>query len=484
MFAVPGRDHVGALGGDERPAAARRDAADGGRGRARVFGLSSAPRPSRSSSARRRRRCSRACATARRPPTSSRARPGSTRARWRRRSPSSSWPAARSRGEVCTGRTSIDDMADSYWLDEPSEPLPRGSRDGARRRRRRRRRRHRLLVRAHARRGRAARARARGAAGRVGRERPQRRLRAPRRRDAVPDARERFGRERAAELLALDRALPRPAGGARRRRAPARRQPAARPTTRSWTTIRAEYEALREDGFDAEWLDELGRRSRALPRRDRPPAATGRSSLPAGCGGSRRVRPRPARRSSRRARVESLDELDADHVVIATDGYTSGLLPELDGAIGPSRGQVIVDRAARGDAVSAPALRAARLRLLAADTRRPPRPRRPPRHEPRDRVHGRGDDHGADPGRRSSLRRPSSSASRRGSSTAGRASSARPTTLCRSSGAFPAARASGSRPATRATATSSASPAASSWRGRSWDGLRQSSSCFDPARLL
>jgi gamma-glutamylputrescine oxidase len=39
--------------------------------------------------------------------------------------------------------------------------------------------------------------------------------------------------------------------------------------------------------------------------------------------------------------VDSLDDLDADRIVIATDGYTSGLVPELDEAIRPVRGQVI-----------------------------------------------------------------------------------------------------------------------------------------------
>src|SRR5438105_7119985 len=40
-------------------------------------------------------------------------------------------------------------------------------------------------------------------------------------------------------------------------------------------------------------------------------------------------------------RVESLDQLDADEVVIATDGSGRGLLPGLDDAIWPARGQVI-----------------------------------------------------------------------------------------------------------------------------------------------
>ena len=40
-------------------------------------------------------------------------------------------------------------------------------------------------------------------------------------------------------------------------------------------------------------------------------------------------------------RAESLDELGADAVVIATDGYPSGLLGDLEGLIVPTRGQVI-----------------------------------------------------------------------------------------------------------------------------------------------
>ena len=39
--------------------------------------------------------------------------------------------------------------------------------------------------------------------------------------------------------------------------------------------------------------------------------------------------------------VESLEELESDQVVLATDGYTSGLAPELDKAVRPVRGQVV-----------------------------------------------------------------------------------------------------------------------------------------------
>jgi gamma-glutamylputrescine oxidase len=39
--------------------------------------------------------------------------------------------------------------------------------------------------------------------------------------------------------------------------------------------------------------------------------------------------------------VESLDELDADQIVIATDGSGRGLIPELHDALWPARGQVL-----------------------------------------------------------------------------------------------------------------------------------------------
>ena len=39
--------------------------------------------------------------------------------------------------------------------------------------------------------------------------------------------------------------------------------------------------------------------------------------------------------------MSALDELDADHVVIASDGYRSGLVAELDRMVQPTRGQVV-----------------------------------------------------------------------------------------------------------------------------------------------
>ena len=105
--------------------------------------------------------------------------------------------------------------------------------------------------------------------------------------------------------------------------------------------IRSEYEALVADGFAAEWRDEL------------PPML--RKQF---CGaifhfGDGVVQPaRLVRRIAAAAaeagaeirtgeRVESLDELRADHVVIATDGSGRGLISELDDAIWPARGQVV-----------------------------------------------------------------------------------------------------------------------------------------------
>jgi gamma-glutamylputrescine oxidase len=105
--------------------------------------------------------------------------------------------------------------------------------------------------------------------------------------------------------------------------------------------LEAEHEALRGDGFAVEWLGELPEQlaARFEGAIVHPPDG---SLQPA-----RWVRRLAARAAEAGAelreheRVESLDELDAEQVVIATDGYTDGLLPELDEAIKPTRGQVV-----------------------------------------------------------------------------------------------------------------------------------------------
>jgi glycine/D-amino acid oxidase-like deaminating enzyme len=105
--------------------------------------------------------------------------------------------------------------------------------------------------------------------------------------------------------------------------------------------IRAEYEALREDGFAAEWREQL------------PPPLDGsfRGAIfhphDASLQPARFVRRLAAAAAAagvdirEGSRVVALDELEAEHVVIATDGYGRGLLPELDETIWPARGQVV-----------------------------------------------------------------------------------------------------------------------------------------------
>jgi glycine/D-amino acid oxidase-like deaminating enzyme len=106
--------------------------------------------------------------------------------------------------------------------------------------------------------------------------------------------------------------------------------------------LEAEYEALREDGFEAEWRAQLGE----------PLAGRFHGAIlhpPDGAlQPARWVRRLAARAAAAGAelrehsRVASLDELEADQVVVATDGYTSGLSPALDAAVTPTRGQVVV----------------------------------------------------------------------------------------------------------------------------------------------
>ena len=102
--------------------------------------------------------------------------------------------------------------------------------------------------------------------------------------------------------------------------------------------LRAELGALREDGFEAEWrTDVVGGRFPAAIFHPRDAA----------------VQPaRVVRRLAERAgevgvafveehRVASLGDVEAERVLVATDGYPSGLLGALEGLIIPTRGQMI-----------------------------------------------------------------------------------------------------------------------------------------------
>jgi gamma-glutamylputrescine oxidase len=98
--------------------------------------------------------------------------------------------------------------------------------------------------------------------------------------------------------------------------------------------VRLEYEALREDGFDAEWLEDV------------PGSAAGRfhGAISHPHDGSiqpaRFVR-RLATAATGAGTVEDLEALEADRVLVATDGYGHGLIPELADLVWPTRGQVI-----------------------------------------------------------------------------------------------------------------------------------------------
>ncbi len=106
-------------------------------------------------------------------------------------------------------------------------------------------------------------------------------------------------------------------------------------------SLRAEYELLREDGFEVEWRDRL----------EHPLDATFTAAIFHPGDGALQ----PARWTRRLAalaaeagadiregsRVDSRDELDAEQVVVCTDGYPSGLLGPLEGSIIPTRAQMV-----------------------------------------------------------------------------------------------------------------------------------------------
>jgi glycine/D-amino acid oxidase-like deaminating enzyme len=105
--------------------------------------------------------------------------------------------------------------------------------------------------------------------------------------------------------------------------------------------LEAEYEALRDDGFAVEWRDDL-----PSPLAGRYPAAI--FHPPDGLLQPARLVRRLAARAAEagvelreHTRVADPEETGAPTVVVATDGYPSGLLGPLEGLILPTRGQVL-----------------------------------------------------------------------------------------------------------------------------------------------
>jgi gamma-glutamylputrescine oxidase len=115
---------------------------------------------------------------------------------------------------------------------------------------------------------------------------------------------------------------------------------------------RFEHDALREDGFAVEWVD----------RNDLPPllgprflaglfnAADGAihpgrwarrlAALAAGAGAAIAEETRATALGGTELSTER-GVVSAEHVVVATDGYTHGLVPELDEVISPARAQML-----------------------------------------------------------------------------------------------------------------------------------------------
>ena len=105
--------------------------------------------------------------------------------------------------------------------------------------------------------------------------------------------------------------------------------------------LREELDELRADGFAAEWRDgsEMRPKGRSVAAIFHPPDA----ALQPGRW-VRRLAVLAAEAGvdiQEGSRVGSLDELDAEHVVVATDGYPSGLLVEYESLIIPTRGQMV-----------------------------------------------------------------------------------------------------------------------------------------------
>jgi glycine/D-amino acid oxidase-like deaminating enzyme len=105
--------------------------------------------------------------------------------------------------------------------------------------------------------------------------------------------------------------------------------------------LRREYDALREDGFAVDWVDELA------PPLDRLYAGAIHHPPDGALYPARWVRRLAAHAAAAGADLREgasvrVHGLDADVVVVAGDGFIASLLPELAEYVQPTRGQVLV----------------------------------------------------------------------------------------------------------------------------------------------
>jgi gamma-glutamylputrescine oxidase len=104
--------------------------------------------------------------------------------------------------------------------------------------------------------------------------------------------------------------------------------------------LRREHDALQQDGFAVEWVDDLD------PPLDRLYFGAIHHPGDGALQPARWVRRLAAHAAAagtdiRERQPVSPDEVDADVVVAAGDGFTAALLPELAGLVRPTRGQVL-----------------------------------------------------------------------------------------------------------------------------------------------
>jgi gamma-glutamylputrescine oxidase len=119
------------------------------------------------------------------------------------------------------------------------------------------------------------------------------------------------------------------------------------------TALEAEREALAEDGFAVERVELPGVLAERFPGAIRHPG-DGALHPAAWVRRLARLATEAGAELVEGHRLERLEDAGADSVVVATDGYTRGLVPELDVVVEPTRGQVVATEPLAARAFEAP----------------------------------------------------------------------------------------------------------------------------------